>query len=106
MTTTLLRTPTVTPSQAIPCRSNPDYWTEAGNDPALKALCWGCPRRVQCAREALEMPGASGIWAGFYLPPDADGGWRPNPLRRHARPRAYGYAVTRLRVIAAMEAQQ
>ena len=73
----------------------------------MKARCRGwitadheaagmCPRRVQCAREALGMPGASGIWAGIYLPPE-------DPTSaRHDSSRAREYAMTRLAVIAAL----
>lgn len=98
MTTTMLQPPL----QLTPCRSAPDYWTEAGNDPGLKSLCRACPRRPVCAREALATPGVSGIWAGIYLPPD-DAGPRPRVPRRRARSRAHDYAVMRLRVIAAMD---
>jgi WhiB family redox-sensing transcriptional regulator len=97
MTILLFRSPAVSPSEAIPCRVDPDCWTEAGDDPGLKALCRGCPRRARCAREALDMPGASGVWAGIFIPPD-DG-----VSRRHDRSRAHAYAMTRLRVIATLD---
>jgi WhiB family transcriptional regulator, redox-sensing transcriptional regulator len=51
-----------------PCVADPDRWSAGGDDPELKALCRGCPRRWTCAREALELPGAEGMWAGVNLP--------------------------------------
>jgi len=102
--TTMLAGPSL---QVTPCSSNPNRWTEAGDDPVLKARCRGwitaeheaagaCPRRMQCAREALTMPGASGIWAGIYLPPE-------DPRSpRHDASRAREYAMTRLAVIAGL----
>ena len=33
-----------------------------------KALCRACPRRWDCAREACELPGVQGIWAGVFVP--------------------------------------
>jgi WhiB family transcriptional regulator, redox-sensing transcriptional regulator len=51
-----------------PCRSDPDRWAAGGNDPELKALCRGCPRRWLCAKEALETPGAEGMWSGVHIP--------------------------------------
>jgi WhiB family redox-sensing transcriptional regulator len=53
---------------ATPCRSDPDRWAAGGNDPELKALCRGCPRRWLCAKEALETPGAEGMWSGVHIP--------------------------------------
>ncbi len=43
------------------------------NDPELKALCRGCPRRWLCAKEALETPAAVGMWSGVHLPKDGRG---------------------------------
>ena len=81
--------------RAAPCRSEPDQWTEAGDDQTLRDLCrFHCHRRAACAREALITPDAAGIWAGIYLPPDDD----DSP--RHDRTRAQDYARHRLRVIA------
>jgi len=34
----------------------------------LKALCRACPRRWLCAKEALETPGAQGMWSGVHIP--------------------------------------
>ena len=60
----------ISPQKAVatPCLSDPDRWAEAGNDAGLKALCRGCPRRWLCAKEAVETPGAEGMWAGVHLP--------------------------------------
>jgi WhiB family transcriptional regulator, redox-sensing transcriptional regulator len=51
-----------------PCQADPDRWIDGGDDPELKALCRGCPRRWLCAKEALETPGAEGMWSGVYIP--------------------------------------
>jgi WhiB family redox-sensing transcriptional regulator len=54
---------------ASPCMSNPDRWACATADDAqAKALCRGCPRRWLCAREALETPGAEGMWSAVFIP--------------------------------------
>jgi WhiB family redox-sensing transcriptional regulator len=53
---------------AAPCLADPDRWATGGEDPELKALCRGCPRRWQCAKEALETPGAEGMWSGVNIP--------------------------------------
>jgi WhiB family redox-sensing transcriptional regulator len=53
-----------------PCAADPDRWLEAGDDPELKALCRGCPRRFPCAKDALNTPAAVGMWSAVYLPPD------------------------------------
>jgi WhiB family transcriptional regulator, redox-sensing transcriptional regulator len=65
--TTALRT---RPSQPMPpCLADPDRWSEAGDDDAeLKGLCRGCPRRSLCAKEAVETPGAEGLWSGVFIP--------------------------------------
>ncbi|MGO8771132.1 MAG: WhiB family transcriptional regulator [Mycobacterium sp.] len=49
------------------CTQDPDRWTEAPDDEA-KALCRACPRRWQCARDAVESAGAEGLWAGVVIP--------------------------------------
>jgi WhiB family transcriptional regulator, redox-sensing transcriptional regulator len=53
---------------ATPCRRDPDRWAAGGHDPELKALCRGCHRRWLCAKEALETPGAEGMWSGVHIP--------------------------------------
>lgn len=61
------------PARKPPCLADPDRWAEGGNDPELKALCRGCPRRWVCAKEALETPAAVGMWSGVHLPKDGRG---------------------------------
>ena len=51
-----------------PCLRDPDRWLAGGDDPELKALCRACPRRWQCAKEALETPGAQGMWSAVNIP--------------------------------------
>lgn len=55
-----------------PCAQDPDRWMEATDD-ATKAICRGCPRRWLCAREACEMSGATGMWAGIVVPESGRG---------------------------------
>lgn len=50
-----------------PCASDPDRWVDSGDDPELKALCRGCPRRFLCAKEALDTPFIEGMVAGVYI---------------------------------------
>lgn len=56
-----------------PCRNDPDGWLDRGNDPELKALCRACPRRWVCAKEAVETPGAEGLWSGVNIPESGRG---------------------------------
>jgi WhiB family transcriptional regulator, redox-sensing transcriptional regulator len=49
------------------CTKDPDRWTTSP-DAESKALCRACPRRWQCAREAVESPSAQGLWAGVVIP--------------------------------------
>ncbi|WP_197283846.1 WhiB family transcriptional regulator [Mycobacterium sp. Marseille-P9652] len=49
------------------CTQDPDRWTIAP-DAEAKALCRACPRRWPCARDAVESPGAEGLWAGVLIP--------------------------------------
>ncbi|ETZ98225.1 transcription factor WhiB family protein [Mycobacterium kansasii 824] len=49
------------------CTQDPDRWTTSPDDEA-KALCRACPCRWLCAREAVESPGAEGLWAGVVIP--------------------------------------
>jgi WhiB family transcriptional regulator, redox-sensing transcriptional regulator len=69
-----------------PCVQNPDRWADGGDDPALKALCRGCPRRWLCANEALRTPRIEGMIAGVYVP-------------KEGRPRAF--ALRQLQSLAA-----
>jgi WhiB family transcriptional regulator, redox-sensing transcriptional regulator len=53
----------------IPCTLDPDRWaTATADDAEIKALCRACPRRWRCAKEAVETPGAEGMWSAVYLP--------------------------------------
>jgi WhiB family redox-sensing transcriptional regulator len=49
------------------CTRNPERWTTAADEEA-KAICRQCPRRWACAREAVELPKAEGLWAGVVIP--------------------------------------
>ncbi|CQD06269.1 WhiB family transcriptional regulator [Mycobacterium europaeum] len=49
------------------CTQDPERWTTAP-DAEAKAVCRRCPRRWACAREACELPGAEGLWAGVVIP--------------------------------------
>ena len=71
-----------------PCASDPDRWTEAGDDPSLKSLCRGCPRRFLCAKDALETPFIEGMVAGVYVP--KEGRSRHFALRQLQSLAAYG----------------
>jgi WhiB family redox-sensing transcriptional regulator len=55
-----------------PCVDDPERWTTAIDEDA-KALCRACLRRWLCAREACEMPGAEGLWAGVVVPESGRG---------------------------------
>jgi WhiB family transcriptional regulator, redox-sensing transcriptional regulator len=64
--TVMLDNPRTLPTP--PCLDDPDRWLDCGDDPELKALCRACPRRWSCAKEALETPGAEGMWSGVNIP--------------------------------------
>ena len=49
------------------CVQDPERWMTS-TDEATKAICRICPRRWLCARDAVETPGAEGIWAGIVIP--------------------------------------
>lgn len=49
------------------CTSDPERWTTIADDDA-KTICRSCPRRWMCAREACELPGVEGLWAGVVIP--------------------------------------
>jgi WhiB family redox-sensing transcriptional regulator len=75
-----------------PCLADPVRWDIGGDDPALKALCRGCPRRWRCAHEALDTPGIEGMVAGVHVP--ADGRGRAFALRQLQSLAAHaGYAT-------------
>lgn len=56
-----------------PCLDDADRWLDCGEDPELKALCRACPRRWPCAKDALETPGAQGMWSGVNIPEQGRG---------------------------------
>lgn len=49
------------------CTRDPERWTSIADSEA-KMICRQCPRRWLCAREACELPGAEGLWAGIVIP--------------------------------------
>jgi WhiB family redox-sensing transcriptional regulator len=49
------------------CTRNPERWTSTADEDA-KTICRLCPRRWACAREAVELPQAEGLWAGIVIP--------------------------------------
>lgn len=69
-----------------PCLTDPDRWSEGGDDPALKVLCRGCPRRFRCAKDALDTPGIEGVVAAVFVPKEG---------------RARGFALRQLQSLAA-----
>jgi WhiB family redox-sensing transcriptional regulator len=71
-----------------PCLADPDRWADGGDDSELKALCRGCPRRWLCAKEAVDTPGAVGVWSGVYIP--KEGRRRSFALRQLRTLAAYG----------------
>ena len=67
--TTRRQTATPLVANTPPCVDDPDRWTSDYDDPELKSLCrLACPRRWQCAKDALQTPGANGVWAGVFIP--------------------------------------
>ena len=89
VTVMLDKAPTSTLS---PCLTDPERWFDGGDDPELKALCRGCPRRWICAKEALNTPGIEGVVAGVHLP--KEGRARIFALRQLQSLAAYaGYAT-------------
>ncbi len=58
-------------AQTDPCRIDPDLFfpdtygvKDAAAVAAAKALCHGCPKRLDCLTTALETPERYGIWGG------------------------------------------
>jgi WhiB family redox-sensing transcriptional regulator len=91
MTTALTARSTI---GAPPCLADPDRWTEGGDDSELKALCRSCPRRWLCAKEAVETPGAEGVWSGVHIPKVGRG--RSFALRQLRSLAAYGGCPARV----------
>lgn len=55
---------------AVPCHvGDPDLWfaENPGDLERAKALCAGCPIRVQCLTAALERQEPWGVWGGEIL---------------------------------------
>lgn len=84
--TVMLEKPSI--RTVTPCVLDPDRWDAGGDDPALKALCRGCPRRFRCAKEAIETPGVEGMVAGVHVPSEGRG--RQFALRQLQSLAAYG----------------
>lgn len=61
------------------CTSDPDRWIAAADEDA-KTICRMCPRRWACARDAVELPDAEGLWAGIVIP--EEGRRRGHALRQ------------------------
>lgn len=73
------------------CTRDPERWTTTA-DEAAKTLCRACPRRWLCAREACELPGVEGLWAGVVIPDSGRG--RTFALRQlRSLAERNGYAV-------------
>jgi WhiB family redox-sensing transcriptional regulator len=49
------------------CTRDPERWVTTA-DADAKAICRLCPRRWACARDAVELPRAEGLWAGVVIP--------------------------------------
>jgi WhiB family transcriptional regulator, redox-sensing transcriptional regulator len=65
--TVMIEMPVLTDSLIGACTRDPDRWMTATDD-RTKAVCRACPRRWLCAKEACEMPGVQGLWAGVHVP--------------------------------------
>jgi len=73
------------------CTRDPERWTTVADEEA-KAICRMCPRRWACAREAVELPKAEGLWAGIVVPESGRGrGHALRQLRELAE--RHGYPV-------------
>ncbi len=73
------------------CTADPERWTTTEPDEEAIAICRGCPRRFLCAREACNLAGVEGLWAGVVIP-------------ESERPREF--ALRRLRTLAEHGGQQ
>lgn len=77
------------------CTKNPERWTSVADDQA-KTICRMCPRRWACAREAVELPRAEGLWAGIVVPETGRGrGHALRQLRELAERNGYPVRVGR-----------
>jgi WhiB family redox-sensing transcriptional regulator len=86
--TVMFDSPVTVTVTVTPCMADPDRWDVGGDDPELKALCRGCPRRFLCANDALHSPGIEGMVAGVHIP--AEGRGRTFALRQLQSLAAYG----------------
>ena len=78
------------------CTKDPERWTTTADDDA-KTICRMCPRRWPCAREAVELPKAEGLWAGIVVPEAGRGrGHALRQLRELAE--RHGYPVRARRI--------
>ena len=78
------------------CTRDPERWTTVADEDA-KAICRMCPRRWACAREAVELPKAEGLWAGIVVPEAGRGrGHALRQLRELAE--RHGYPVRARRI--------
>lgn len=77
------------------CTQDPERWTTAVDDEA-KAICRACPRRWLCARDAVELPKAEGLWAGIVIPESGRG--RTFALRQlRSLAESHGFPVRSIR---------
>jgi WhiB family transcriptional regulator, redox-sensing transcriptional regulator len=80
------------------CTRDPEAWVTRADEEA-KAICRGCPRRWSCAREAVELPRAEGLWAGIVIPEAGRG--RTFALRQlRSLAEQNGYSVRTRRIFA------
>ena len=78
------------------CTRDPERWTTVADEDA-KSICRACPRRWACAREAVELPRAEGLWAGIVVPEAGRGrGHALRQLRELAE--RHGYPVRARRI--------
>jgi WhiB family transcriptional regulator, redox-sensing transcriptional regulator len=81
------------------CTQNPEQWTTFA-DNAAKAICRQCPRRWVCAREAVELPRAEGLWAGIVIPAEEGRGRTFAIKQLRSLAEHNGYPVRKRRVFA------
>ena len=78
------------------CATDPERWTTAADEGA-KSSCRMCPRRWACAREAVELPRAAGLWAGIVVPEAGRGrGHALRQLRELAERNGYPVRARRI----------
>lgn len=96
-----LKLPAATPvgADGLPlggCTRDPERWTTVADEEA-KTICRLCPRRWACAREAVELSKAEGLWAGIVVPETGRGrGHALRQLRELAE--RHGYPIRARRV--------